>query len=228
MADANTVVNVASSPAPQGNIAKALAVFQAKLPVITKDSTADTGKFSYDYAGLDAISPVILPLLAAQGIVYTAVPDWTEQGFGLRAALIHESGEKIEGFYPLGSPNNPAQAIGSAITYARRYALLSLTGVAPVGSDDDGKSASGAQGEAVAKATASTAAPKEDAQSVRTEMGNTIETSGGLLTTDDANTVMNEVTNGKGIEDWTLADMKKGRTALNKLLESRKATAEAK
>lgn len=221
-----TVINNVTTPAPKGKIAAALAKFQAALPVITKDSTADTGKYSYDYAGLDAISPIILPLLSEVGIAYTAVPDWTAQGFGLRASLIHTSGEFIEGFYPLGSPSNPAQAIGSAITYARRYALLSLTGVAPVGSDDDGKAGSTAQGETVAKAATARAtdAPiKETPASVRKEMGDTIEGSGGLLTTDDANAVMEQVAPSKEISDWTLTDMKKGRDALNVLLETRKA-----
>lgn len=213
-----TVVNNIATPTPQGNIAKALAEFQKNIPVITKDSTADAGKYTYGYAALDKIVPIVLPLLAAQGIAYTAVPDWTAQGFGLRAALVHESGEKFEGFYPLGSPTNPAQAIGSAISYARRYALLSLTGIAPVGEDDDGAAAQAAP-PVTAKAT--DAPVKETAVSVRTEMGDTIDASGGVLTSADANNIMSEITGGKPITDWTLTDMKKGRTKLNALLIER-------
>lgn len=233
MADAATVNIIGNTNAPQGQIAAALAEFQKDIPIITKGSqaaipTKSGGSYSYDYAALDALTPVILPLLAAQGIAYTAAPDWTDIGFGLRAALIHESGEKIEGFYPLGSPSLPAQAIGSAITYARRYALLSLTGVAPTGEDDDGASASSAQVTRNAEKAAAAEAPKETAISVRTEMSDLIDESKGLLTTDDANAVMTKAAPGKETKEWNLTDMKKGRKFLQDLLIERKAAAEAK
>jgi hypothetical protein len=211
--------------AEQGEIAAALAEFQKNIPVPGKDSSADTGKYTYAYASLDKLVPVLLPLLAEQGIAFTAVPDWTELGFGLRASLIHTSGQKIEGFYPLGSPNTPAQAIGSNISYARRYALLSLTGVAPTGEDDDGKAGNDAQIEANAteekQATAKTTAKKETPASIRAEMGDLIDRSNGLITTDDANEIMNDVSGGKEIADWNLKDMQAGRDALKKRLAER-------
>lgn len=40
-----------------------------------------------------------------------------------------------------------AQAIGSAITYARRYALECMVGIAPEADEDDGQAASGGKGE---------------------------------------------------------------------------------
>lgn len=218
MTDATTV-NIAATAPGQGQIAAALAVFQSNIPQIVKDSEVDAGRMKYKFAPLEKLVPIILPLLAAQEIAFTAVPDWTELGFGLRAALIHSSGEKIEGFYPLGSPTNPAQAIGSAISYARRYALLSLTGVAPAGEDDDGATATAQTDAVTAKATDTPV--KETAASVRTEMGDTIENSGGLLAASDAQKIMVKLTNGKDITEWTLTDMKKGRTELNKLLTER-------
>lgn len=203
------------------NLAAALVAFQADIPVPRKDSTADTGKFSYDYASLDKLTPVIFEKLTAVGIAYSAAPDLTELGFGLRAQLIHESGESIGGFYPLGSPNNPAQTIGSAITYARRYALLALTGVAPEGTDDDGAKATEAQGKVLATAATATASGKESPDSVRAEMGAIIEGSGGTVTGEDANDVMAEVTGNKPAANWTLTDLKKGRDALKALVEAR-------
>jgi hypothetical protein len=227
------VYNASPAPAGQGQIAAALAEFQKNIPTPAKDSeasipTKNGGSYGYDYASLDKLTPVILPALAAQGIAYTAAPDWTEIGFGLRAELIHVSGEKISGFYPLGSPTNPAQVIGSAITYARRYALLSLTGVAPGGEDDDGASASKGQAETVAAAAAKAEPPKETAKSIREEMGNTIDANPTLLSTGDANTIMKETVGEKAIGEWNVTDMKKARLALNKLLTERKAAAEAK
>ena len=59
----------------------------------------------------------------------------------LAYVLRHTSGGEDGGEYPLPSANTPAQQMGSAITYARRYCLLAVTGVAPEDEDDDGASA---------------------------------------------------------------------------------------
>lgn len=216
MAEAKT-----ASPKYAG-IAAALVAFQSDIPKVAKDGTADTGKYKYDYATLDKLVEELFPKLTAVGLAYTAVPDVREDGiFGLRARLLHETGEEIGGFYPLGNPNNPAQAIGSAISYARRYALLSLTGVAPAGEDDDGAAGSAAQAAApVAEA------PKKAATSVaalREEMGAMISGSGGVVTGEDANAIMNDVTNGKTPAQWTAADLKKGKEEITKLINERKA-----
>jgi ERF superfamily. len=200
-------------------IAPALVAFQRSIPKVAKDATAKAGAYSYDYATLDKLVEVIFPKLTEVGLAYTAVPDLTELGFGLRAKLLHESGEEISGFYPLGNPNNPAQAIGSAISYARRYALLSLTGVAPAGEDDDGASASVAQ----AAAPQAEAKPSTSAAALRNEMGELISNSGGLVTGEDANDVMNGITNGKQPGQWTAADLKKGKAEIVKLIAERKA-----
>jgi hypothetical protein len=58
----------------------------------------------------------------------------------LHYELRHVSDDSVSGDYPLtgGSP----QEIGSAITYARRYCLCSVTGVAPESDDDDAAAAS--------------------------------------------------------------------------------------
>ena len=200
-------------------IAPALVAFQSSIPKVAKDATAKAGAYSYDYATLDKLVEVIFPKLTEVGLAYTSVPDLTELGFGLRAKLLHESGEEISGFYPLGNPNNPAQAIGSAISYARRYALLALTRVAPAGEDDDGASASAAQ----ASAPQAESKPVSSAAALRAEMGELINNSNGLVDGEDANAVMNEITNGKGPAQWTAADLKKGKVEIVKLIAERKA-----
>lgn len=118
-----------------------LAAFQAALPSIAKDSTADTGSYSYDYADLTAITEKAFPLLAQHGFAFTCMPHVREdKAVVLRYALIHKGGHSERGDYPLPSAGNPQQ-LGSAITYARRYCLCAVTGIAPGGSDDDGKAA---------------------------------------------------------------------------------------
>lgn len=127
------------------NLAAALAAFQLELPTVAKGNEAniksDKGSFKYSYADLADISPIVLPLLAKQGLAWSTMPTLTEHGFVLRYKLAHEAGESIEGEYPLPGVNTPAQQLGSAITYARRYILCAVTGVAPGGDDDDAGSA---------------------------------------------------------------------------------------
>ena len=200
--------------AKHDNIAAALAAFQADIPSIAKSATADTGKYSYSYAPLDELVPLILPLLAKHGMAFTTVPTFRQFGEGrpefvLYAALIHESGQKIEGDYPLVDPRTPPQQIGSAITYARRYALTALTGVAPGGEDDDGAAAQ-KHVETNPAPVSKPAAPKATKlETVRAEIGGWITS--GKVTGEQANEVMREVTGGKEDSKWTATDFQKGR-----------------
>lgn len=128
------------------SLAAALAAFQAELPSIAKDNVAqvrsDKGNYSYKYADLSDITPVILPKLAEQGLSWVTRPTMENGAFILAYALMHESGNgSIEGIYPLPAPSIPAQQLGSAITYARRYVLCAVTGIAPGGDDDDAANA---------------------------------------------------------------------------------------
>lgn len=122
-------------------LAAALAAFQKALPRIGKGNTANTGTYSYKYADLSDVSEAILPLLGEHGLSFSAKPTLDEQGrFVLAYCLRHVSGQEDSGAYPLPSSGSPQQ-VGSAISYARRYALLAVTGVAPGGEDDDGATA---------------------------------------------------------------------------------------
>lgn len=119
------------------NLAAALALVQTKLPTIEKHQTADTGSYKYEYADLADVSEPLLPLLGDAGLSWTCRPTFNERGeFVLAYALMHTSGEQIEGEYPLPK-SGTSQAVGAAITYARRYALCAVTGAAPRGDDDD-------------------------------------------------------------------------------------------
>lgn len=121
------------------SIAAALAAFQADLPGVGKDSV--NPHFKSKYADLADMSKAILPALAKQGLAFVSMPTMdADVGFALQYALIHESGGKLEGLYPLPAGGNEQQK-GSAITYARRYCLGAVTGVA-ADDDDDGNAAS--------------------------------------------------------------------------------------
>lgn len=58
----------------------------------------------------------------------------------LQTRLIHVSGEELVSEYPLNPVKPDPQAMGSALTYARRYTLAAMVGV--VQEDDDGNAAS--------------------------------------------------------------------------------------
>ena len=146
-------------------LASALAELQTRLPHIKKASKAQYGQ----YADLADISKELLPIMGKLGLSFTAIPTllWTlgpeeplklnDPMFVLEYTLWHgPSGDFIRGRYPL--PQGTPQTLGSAITYARRYALCAITG-AVADEDDDAQAAE----KAGAKKPASRGKPPERA-----------------------------------------------------------------
>lgn len=124
----------------QSELAKALAAFHKNLPEVHKGSTNPA--FKSKYADLADVVKVVLPALAAQGLAWITRPVLTDDGFVLAYELRHVSGESIAGEWPLPDPTKAKpQELGSAVTYAKRYALSAVTGIAP-DEDDDGNAAS--------------------------------------------------------------------------------------
>ena len=118
-------------------LTKALAEFQKNLPAVTLDG--DNPHFKSKFATLANITQKVLPLLSEQGIAFSATPRVTENGFVMEAHLLHVSGERLSASFPI-TETNP-QKVGSAVTYFRRYALASMTGIV-ADADDDGNAAS--------------------------------------------------------------------------------------
>ena len=130
------------------NLYKALASFQQEVPVILKEVSG----YGYKYADLPAIFETINPLLRKNGLgFYQAI-----NGSKIKTVIFHsETGESIESniCMPLDSliyeesrtvkngkeeiknvlkgfeGMNKAQAIGSLITYFRRYSISSILGL---------------------------------------------------------------------------------------------------
>ena len=116
----------------------AIAKVQAEMPRLVKNSEANTGKSGYKYITLDAIWDAIRPLLAKYGLISI---NRMEDGW-LKSVLIHvESGEEEACSFPINI-NQPPQQLGSAFTYARRYALCALLQIV-ADKDDDGAAAQG-------------------------------------------------------------------------------------
>jgi len=118
-------------------IAKALQCFQGKMAKIKKDATNPF--FKSKYASLSTILEHIQTPLSECGLSFAQFPD----GSQLTTLLMHgESGEWIQAGYDICPIKNDPQAIGSALTYARRYALSGILGI-NVDDDDDGNLATG-------------------------------------------------------------------------------------
>jgi hypothetical protein len=116
------------------NIAKALVLFSTKIDIIKK--TESNPFFKSKYAPLpDIIAAIQLPL-SESNLSYCQFPD----GNSLSTILMHESGEWISASYSLNPVKNDPQSFGSAITYARRYALGAILGLS-IDDDDDGNKA---------------------------------------------------------------------------------------
>lgn len=146
-------------------IAKALAAFHAELPDVSKGST--NPHFGSKYADLADIVKVVLPALARQGLAWIAAPRITEDGFVLAYELRHESGERIKGTWPLPDPTKATpQVLGSALTYAKRYTLSAVTGIAPDEDDDGNHASSDSAARAVANRRAPRAKPADAAERV--------------------------------------------------------------
>ena len=118
-------------------LSQALATFHGLVGKIGKD--AKNPFFKSNYASLSHILGEIAEPLEKAGLVITQFPDES----GLTTMLIHaKTGQYLEATYnmPVAKPNDP-QALGSAISYARRYAVSSILSLKI--DDDDGEGASG-------------------------------------------------------------------------------------
>ena len=121
-----------------GSIAVALAASQREMGKALK--SAENPHFKSKYADLASVMDACLPALNRHGIAVIQPTDEGEHGRFVRTILIHgESGEKLECQVPLIVGKNDMQGYGSAVTYARRYGLMCMAGIAP--EDDDGNAA---------------------------------------------------------------------------------------
>lgn len=134
-------------------LAEALSRAQGRMKHAIKD--ANNPFFRSKYADLASVVEASRPAMAENGL---SVVQYT-RGNVLYTMLLHSSGEWIRGHIELKpmrqvkdkgwEVSEDPQSYGSCITYARRYALAAITGVAT--EDDDGNAATGRTAGAVAE-----------------------------------------------------------------------------
>lgn len=119
------------------SIYSALAAAQTAMGPALKESANPA--FKSRYADLANVMAACMPALNANGIaVIQPTVDEESQRY-VKTILAHESGETLECRVPLIVGKNDMQGYGSAVTYARRYGLMCMAGIAP--EDDDGNAA---------------------------------------------------------------------------------------
>lgn len=122
------------------DIAAALSKAQAAMKQPIKDRTvtvrSDKGSYEFAYATLDSVIDAARVPLTENGLSFVQATDLVEGRLMLETTILHASGQWIRSSLPVpGKSDAMPQQLGSAISYARRYALSSLLGI--VASEDD-------------------------------------------------------------------------------------------
>jgi len=116
---------------------KALLKAQSEMGSAVKNSK--NPHFKSKYADLEAVVNATMGAFHANGFAVLQRNDKDAEGHFVETKLLHSSGNTFDSKVYLVLGKNDMQGLGSAITYARRYGLLGLAGIAP--EDDDGNAA---------------------------------------------------------------------------------------
>lgn len=120
-------------------LAKAFVAAQMATEAVKKAATNPA--FKTKYADLSQVVEGVIPALNAAGVGLMQFPAFDGEMVSVTTTMLHESGSSVSSVLHLRPSKSDPQGVGSAITYARRYALLAMTGAAP--EDDDGNASSG-------------------------------------------------------------------------------------
>lgn len=120
----------------------AMAAAFGEIEAATK--SANNSHFKTKYADIGAVIEAVKPALIKNGLFFTQHPHPSEEGVTVETVLHHASGESVSlGSLFVPANKRDAQGFGSALTYARRYALVTAFGVPT--EDDDGNAAARGQ-----------------------------------------------------------------------------------
>ena len=119
-------------------LAAALAKAQGQIEGAKKDSI--NPHFKNRYADLASVWDACREALTTNGLSVVQSAENCEAGYGVTTMLLHTSGQWMRGTLYLKPAKDDPQGAGSVLTYARRYALAAMVGIAP--EDDDANAAS--------------------------------------------------------------------------------------
>lgn len=124
---------------PHKGIATALVAAQTEMGPALR--LANNPHLKTKYADLASVMDACMGALHSNGISVIQPAGQDEHGHFVETILLHVSGERLACRVPMIFGKNDMQGYGSAMTYARRYGLMAMAGVAP--EDDDGEGAKG-------------------------------------------------------------------------------------
>lgn len=117
----------------------ALSKAQSEMREVKKDSK--NTYFKADYGDLTSVWRACKTALFDNGLSVIQTMDHKEEEIILVTTLAHTSGQWMRSYLPLAITKRSPQEVGSAITYARRYALAAIVCICPEGDDDDAEEA---------------------------------------------------------------------------------------
>lgn len=143
-------------------LAKSLSRAQSQVTAAMKDS--QNPHFKSQYADLASVWNACREALTGNCLSVVQSPAYAGGKVLVTTRLLHDSGEWLEGTLAVPVGKSDAHGVGSAITYARRYSLAAMVGVAP-DDDDDGNAAATAR--AVSRDRAQTRQPQQQRPAAR-------------------------------------------------------------
>lgn len=161
--------------------ARALAEFQGDCPAIDKNRETDYttkagGRVHYKYATLDQIAAGIRGPLSSRGFSYSWDATVANGSVKVVCTLRHANGHRetstFEAAVDRESKMNPTQQVGAALTYGKRYSLISVLGLSTAEDDTDAlppRAATGRHAPAASAAPAGEAPPPAPAPALVTE-----------------------------------------------------------
>ncbi len=117
-------------------LAAALCLAQAEIEGAVKDSKNPF--YKSQYADLTSVIDAVKVPLATYGLSISQMTDFDDQIEFVETQIMHKSGQWIRGRLPIKSKDATPQAMGSGISYARRYALQAALNVPAVDDDEEG------------------------------------------------------------------------------------------
>ena len=158
-----------------GALALALSKLQGEAQNLHKDKQG----YGYKYAELSSVLDEVRPLLAKFELAVTQLCSTENTNVIVETVLLHSTGEWLSSSLSLpisvGKGMSQAQAIGSCISYGRRYALAAMIGIAQADND-----ASLKEEEPAAVATPATP-PTNKQEQIATSLQNKLETHAQVL-----------------------------------------------
>lgn len=117
-------------------LAAAFVRMQAELPQISLDASVSFKNVKFHYATLSNILHSTRPVLAKHGLAVVQQIGMQDGHVKVTTTLLHSSGGQLSSDFQIKPQSQEVKEIGSTITYARRYAVAALLGIAIEGDYD--------------------------------------------------------------------------------------------